>query len=42
MAIKKIKLVTRVKGIALLTNFLNPDLKDLSNSKINVIECLIE
>ena len=35
-------LVMIVKGIALLTNFLNPGLKDLSNSKTNVIECLIE
>ena len=32
----------RVRGIALLINFLNPALKDLSNSKIKVIECLIE
>ncbi len=35
-------LVMIVKGIALLTNFLNPGLKDLSNSKTKVIECLIE
>ena len=38
IAIKKIIPVTRVRGIALLTNFLNPSLKDLSNSKIKVIE----
>ena len=32
----------RVSGIALPINFLNPILKDLSNSKIKVMECLIE
>ena len=42
MAIKKIIPVIRVKGIALFTNFLNPLNRDLSNSKIKVIECLIE
>ena len=35
-------LVSKVKGIALVINFLSPCLKDLSNSKIRVIECLIE
>ena len=39
---KNITAVTKVKGIALVINFLSPDLKDLSNSKIRVIECLIE
>ena len=34
--------MTRVSGKALLINFLKPCLKDLSNSKINPIECLIE
>ena len=34
--------VIRVKGIAFLTNFLNPVLKDLSNSKIKLMECLAE
>ena len=34
--------MTKVKGIALLINFLSPDLKELSSSKIRVIECLIE
>ena len=34
--------VTRVRGIALLKNFFDPDSKDLSNSKIKAIECLIE
>ena len=31
-----------VRGIALLMNFLSPILKESSNSKTNVIECLIE
>jgi len=34
--------VTKVKGIALFINFFNPALKDLSSSKISVIECLTE
>jgi hypothetical protein len=34
--------VMKVKGMALLINFLNPDLKDSSSSKIREIECLIE
>ena len=34
--------VTKVKGMALFINFLSPDLKELSNSKVRVIECLIE
>ena len=42
IAIKKVNPVTRVRGIAFLINLLNPVLKDLSNSKIKVIECLIE
>ena len=42
IAIKNSIPVTRVRGIALHMNFLNPVLKDLSNSKIKVIECLIE
>ena len=41
-AIKNITPVTKVNGIALLINFFSPDLKELSSSKINVIECLIE
>ena len=32
----------KVKGIALFINFFSPDLKDLSSSKIKVIECLTE
>ena len=39
---KNITPVTKVKGIALLINFFNPDLKDLSSSKIKVIVCRIE
>ena len=39
---KNITAVTKVKGIAFVINFLSPGLKDLSNSKIRVIECLIE
>ena len=42
IAIKNIIPVAKVKGIALLINFSNPALKDLSSSKISVIECLIE
>ena len=42
IAIKNSIPVMRVRGIALLMNFLSPVLKDLSNSKIKVIECLIE
>ena len=42
IANKNITTVTKVKGIALIINFLSPGLKDLSNSKIRVIECLIE
>ena len=42
IANKNITAVTKVKGIALFINFLSPGLKDLSNSKIRVIECLIE
>ncbi len=39
---KKITAVKKVNGIALIINFLSPGSKDLSNSKIRVIECLIE
>ena len=42
IAIKKPIPVITVKGIDLIINFLSPDLKDLSSSKISVIECLIE
>jgi len=42
MATIKAKPVISVKGIAFLINFLKPFFKDLSNSKIRVIECLIE
>jgi hypothetical protein len=41
-AIKNIAPVIKVRGIALFINFFSPDLKDLSSSKIKVIECLIE
>ena len=40
--IKNINPVPKVKGIALLKNFLSPALKDLSSWKISLIECLIE
>ena len=39
---KNITVVTKVRGIALFINFFTPNLKVLSSSKINVIECLIE
>ena len=39
---KNITPVTKVKGIALFINFFSPNLKDLSSSKTNEIECLIE
>ena len=42
IASKNITPVAIVKGMALLINFLSPDLKDLSSSKIREIECLIE
>ena len=42
IANRNITPVISVKGIALLINFLSPLLIDLSNSKINLIECLIE
>ena len=42
IASKNITPVIIVNGMALLMNFLSPDLKDLSSSKIREIECLIE